>query len=70
MEKCELLAMRKLYATSRMISVAKQDTPKKVKFNTYWGPREEIRRKYWLYMHSCIENGILKVSLFYPDNYK
>lgn len=35
MEKCELLAMRKLYATSRMISVAKQDTPKKVKFNTY-----------------------------------
>lgn len=25
MEKCELLAMRKLYATSRMISVAKQD---------------------------------------------
>ena len=68
MEKCELLAMRKLYATSRMISVAKQDTPKKVKFNTYWGPREEIRRKYWLYMRSCIENGILKVSLFYPDN--
>lgn len=59
MEKCELLAMRKLYATSRMISVAKQDTPKKVKFNTYWGPREEIRQKYWLYMRSCIENGIL-----------
>lgn len=68
MKKRELLAMRRLYATSKMVATAKEDVPQKITVNTYWGPRQELRQKYHLYMRCCIENSILKISLFYPDN--
>lgn len=68
MKKRELLAMRQLNATSKMVEAAKQDVPQKITVNTYWGSRQEIYQKYPLYMRSCIENEILKVSLFYADN--
>ena len=68
MKKRELLAMRQLYATTKMVATAKEDVPQKVTVNTYWGTRQELRQKYRLYMRCCIENDILKASLFYPDN--
>jgi len=68
MKKRELLAMRQLYATTKMVATAKEDVPQKVTVNTYWGTRQELRQKYHLYMRCCIENDILKASLFYPDN--
>lgn len=67
-KKKELLCMRQLNATAKMIAVAKADVPKKTTVNTYWGPCQEIRRKYQLYMRCCVENGILKAALYYPDN--
>lgn len=68
MNKKELLRMRRLKATQKMIRIAQKDIPKKVKINTYWGPREETRREYQLYLRCCIEGDILKVALYYPDN--
>ena len=68
MKKRELLAMRRLDATSKMIAVAKADVPQKVTVNTYWGPRQELRQMYHLYMRCCVENDILKAALYYPDN--
>lgn len=38
MKKRELLAMRRLNATKKMVGIAKKDVPKKVAINTYWGP--------------------------------
>lgn len=68
MKKRELLAMRQLNATSKMVAMAKQDVPKKITLKTYWGPVQKVSRKYHLYMRCHIENEILKVSLFYADN--
>lgn len=68
MKKRELLAMRRLNATKKMVGIAKKDVPKKVAVNTYWGPRQEIRRKYQLFMRCHMENGILKVALYAPDH--
>ncbi len=68
MKKRELLAMRQLNATPKMIAVAKADVPQTVTVNTYWGSHQDTRRKYQLYMRCCVENGILKAALYYPDN--
>lgn len=68
MIKKELLRMRRLRATPKMIKIAQEDIPKKVTINTYWGPREDTRRKYQLYLRCCIEDDVLKVALYYPDN--
>lgn len=68
MIKKELLHMRRLRATPKMIKIAQADIPKKVTINTYWGPREDTRREYQLYLRCCIEGDILKVALYYPDN--
>ena len=68
MKKRELLAMRQLNATPKMIAIAKADVPQKVTVKGYWGPHQELLRKYQLYMRCCVENGILKAALYYPDN--
>lgn len=68
MKKKELLRMRRLNATSQMVKSAKKDIPRKVTYNTYWGPRKETRRKYQLYLRCSIEGGILKAALYCPDN--
>lgn len=68
MVKKELLAMRQLNATSQMVAAAKQDVPQKVTVDTCWGRHQETRQKYQLFMRCRIEDEILKVSLFYPDN--
>lgn len=68
MKKEELLRMRRLKATPKMVKVAQKDVPRKVTINTYWGPRKEMRREYQLYLRCCIKDGILKAALYYPDN--
>ena len=68
MKKEKLLRMRRLKATPKMVKIAQKDVPKKVTINTYWGPHEEIRREYQLYLRCSIEDGILKAALYYPDN--
>lgn len=68
MIKKDLLRMRRLRATPKMIKIAQKDIPKKVTINTYWGPREDTRREYQLYLRCRIEDDILKVALYYPDN--
>ena len=67
-KKKDLLRMRRLKATSKMVKNAKRDIPQKVMFNTYWGPCEGTCRKYQLYLRCCVEGGILKTALYYPDN--
>ena len=68
MIKKELLRMQRLKATKKMITVAKNDVPRKVTINTYWGSREDSRREYQLYLRCCVEGDILKAALYYPDN--
>lgn len=68
MKKLELLAMRQLYATRKMLKTAREDVPRKRTVNTYWGPHQVTGRKYQLYMRCCIENGILKAALYHPDS--
>lgn len=68
MKKKELLCMRRLNATPKIVKSAKRDVPRKVTYNTYWGPCKETRRKYQLYLRCRVEGGILKAALYYPDN--
>lgn len=65
MKKKELLQMRRLMATSKMIKIAKNDVPQNTKSNAkcYQAPR-----KYQLYLRCQVENGILKAALYYPDS--
>lgn len=66
MKKKELLAMRSLLATPRMMRLAKDDVPQKVEIEFYGYTRTEERRTYDLFMRCIVENGILKLSLFSP----
>lgn len=63
MIRAELLSMRQLKATNKMLAVAREDVPKKVRVGYY----HVLKRKYDLYMRCCIENGILKAALYNPD---
>ena len=68
MKKKQLLQMRRLYATSKMVRVAQQDIPQKVTVRTYWNSYQEVRRKYQIYLRCRVDGGILKAALYYPDN--
>ena len=68
MKKKELLQLRRLYATPKMVRIAQQDIPKKVTVRSSWHSYQEVRRKYQLYLRCRVDNGILKASLYYPDN--
>lgn len=69
MIKKELLSMRRLRATSKMIGIAQKDMPQEMTINYPWGSSHQVTcRKYQLYLRCCVEAGILKVALYYPDN--
>ena len=68
MIKKELLRMRQLRATPKMIAAAKNDIPRKVTVNTYWSPHAKTWGEYQLYLRCCVKGNILKVALYYPDN--
>ena len=68
MVKKELLQMRPLKATPKMLQLAEADTPKAEVIrctDTY--SYERVRRQYRLFARCVVENGILKVALFSPD---
>ena len=71
MEKKKLLLMRPLNATSKMMRVVRKDVPKKVTVHLRYPngyTYERIEQNYQLYLRCCVENGILKAALYYPDN--
>lgn len=68
MIKKELLRMQRLKATSKMIKVAQKDIPKTVTVGTGAYSYQDTRREYQLFLRCHIEDGILKVALYYPDN--
>lgn len=63
MIKKELLALRALNATPKMFKLAREDKPQKQS-----GAYPYEYRKYSLYARCRVENGILKVALFFPDS--
>lgn len=67
MIKRELLALRPLKATAKMMRIAAEDIPKK-KVHTYGGgyTHTSVTVQYDLMMRCMVQNGILKVSLFLP----
>ena len=68
MIKKELLRMRRLRATKKMIKIAQNDIPKKVTVGTGAYSYQDTRREYQLFLRCRIEDDILKVALYYPDN--
>lgn len=68
MVKKELLSMGQLNATSEMIEIAQKDIPQKITVDRGSYSYQVTRQEYQLYMRCCIENDILKVALYYPDN--
>lgn len=68
MKKQALLAMRPLNATAKILRVVRSDVPKEVRIKYGGYSYVMIQRKYDLYLRCCIENDILKVALYYPDN--
>ena len=67
MKKKELLRMRQLKPTARMVALAKKDVPKTVTIKHGAYSYQTIRREYQLYMRVRIEGDILKAALYYPD---
>ena len=68
MVKKELLRMRRLRATKKMIKIAQEDIPKKVTVGTGAYSYQDTYREYQLFLRCRIEDDILKVALYYPDN--
>ena len=68
MNKKELLQMRRLKATAKMIAVAKKDIPETSTVRYGYSSYQVTRRKYQLYMRCRVEGNILKAALYYPDN--
>ena len=60
--------MRRLRATTKMIKIAQKDVPRKVTFGTGAYSYQDVRREYQLFLRCCIEDDVLKVALYYPDN--
>ena len=68
MIKKELLRMRRLRATPKMVQIAQKDIPQKVTVGTGAYSYQDIRQKYQLFLRCRIEDDVLKVALYYPDN--
>ncbi len=68
MVKKELLAMRQLNVSSKMLRIAQKDVPRITTVKTWRYSYQKIVREYHLYLRCCIENDILKVALYYPDH--
>lgn len=66
MDKKELLAMRPLLATAKMIRIAKEDAPRKKTVDSWGYKRVETVCTYGQFMRCIVENSVLKVALFKP----
>lgn len=68
MVKKELLAMRALNATPKMMKLAAEDTPQKRTVQRWDRTYTEVRTHYGLFLRGLIENDILKVAVYLSDN--
>lgn len=64
MDKQELLAIKKLRATTKMMQTAAMDPPKEN--TTSWGNKYKIY-EYEMYISCTVQKGILKAAFFLPD---
>lgn len=67
MLKKELLAMRHMTATPKMMKLAKADLVTKRAISSWGGTYYRESRTYALFLRSYVENDILKVSIYLPD---
>lgn len=63
MNKKDLLAMRPLRATAKMMEMGRADVPQKIP-GRYGGPC----RKYDQFARCRVDGGILRVAIYFPDN--
>lgn len=66
MIKRELLALRPLKATAKMMRIAAEDIPKKEVYSHGTYSYTKVTVKYDLMMRCIVQGGILKISLFLP----
>lgn len=64
MDKQELLAIKKLRATAKMMQSAAMDAPKEEM--SAWGNKYKLY-EYGIYMRCVVQNEILKAAFFFPD---
>lgn len=68
MRKKELLQLRALNATSKMMQMADADIPQRI-IEHYWnGERVSISYQYGLYIRCQVLNGILKAAFYLPEH--
>lgn len=69
MNKKDLLRLRRLKATPKMVRIAQEDIPRKVTVKVWSGYEyQETRREYQLFLRCRMEGDLLRVALYHPDN--
>lgn len=64
MKKKELLKMRNLVATDKMLRVARKDTGKTENVRSMYSTYKRTRYRYCMFFRAVVENEILKVAVF------
>lgn len=68
MLKSELLGMKALRATDKMIRLAKEDCPHTVQYTDWWGNQRERKcYQYGIFFRCAVEGDRLKLALFFPN---
>lgn len=68
MKKKELLKLRAINATSKMMQMADADPPQRTVYKSWNGERVYLSFQCCLYMRCQIMHGFLKVAFFLPDH--
>ena len=67
MIKKELLKLRTMNATSKMMQMADADVPKRTVYKTWNGEHVSLSYKCSLYLRCQVTHGFLKVAFFLPE---
>ena len=68
MKKKELLKLRSINATSKMMQMADADVPQRTVYKSWNGERVYLSYQCSLYMRCQIIHGFLKAAFFLPDH--
>ena len=68
MKKKELLKLRTLNATSKMMQMADADVPQRTVYKSWNGEQVYLSYEYSLYMRCQVVHGFLKVAFFLPEH--
>ena len=68
MKKKELLKLRTLNATSKMMQMADADVPQRTVYKSWNGEQVYLSYEYSLYMRCQVIHGFLKVAFFLPEH--